>query len=157
VLHVDLTDREAVAEAIANASTALLGIAVRSASVVRGDVTLVQDRVLVLLDTLDVMSIGAIAHGLGVDQSVASRHCARLEELGLVDRSRSVRDARSRDVRLTRSGRARVADVRAARRRAIDAVLVHLQGHEAETVRRSFEAFTRAAELAESSATVQAV
>jgi DNA-binding MarR family transcriptional regulator len=157
VRQVDLTDREALAEAIVNASTALLGIAVRSVSAVRGDVTLVQHRVLVLLDTHDVLSIGAIADGLGVDQSVASRHCARLEELGLLARSRSERDARSRDVRLTRSGRARVADVRAARRRAIDAVLVHLHDDDPETVRRSFEAFSRAAELAEGPATAPAV
>jgi DNA-binding MarR family transcriptional regulator len=157
VRQVDLTDREALAEAIVNASTALLGIAVRSVSAVRGDVTLVQHRVLVLLEAHGVLSIGAIADGLGVDQSVASRHCARLEELGLLDRSRSVRDARSRDVRLTPFGRARVADVRAARRRAIEAVLVHLPDHDAETVRRSFEAFSRAVELAEGPATAPAV
>jgi DNA-binding MarR family transcriptional regulator len=157
VRQVDLTDRDALAEAILNASTALLGIAVRSVSAVSGEVTLVQHRVLVLLHAHDVLSIGAIAEGLGVDQSVASRHCARLEELGLVDRSRSVRDARTRDVRLTPSGLARVADVRAARRRAVDAVLVHMHDDEAEIVRRSFEAFSRAAELAEGPAPAPAI
>jgi DNA-binding MarR family transcriptional regulator len=143
---MELTQRQALAEAIVEASSALVGIAVRSIAAVQDGVTVVQHRVLVLLDSHQILSVSEVAVRLGVDQSVASRHCARLEELGLVDRSRSARDGRSREVSLTEAGRRRVSAVRAARRRAVEEVLGRMSDIDGEAARHCLEAFSRAAE-----------
>lgn len=140
-------ERQALAEAIVQASSALVGIAVRSVATVRDGVTVVQHRVLVLLETHRALSVNEVAERLGVDQSVASRHCARLEMLGLVDRSRSVRDGRSREVSLTAAGGRRLAAVRAARHRAVEEVLARMSDVDGEAARHCLEAFSRAAEV----------
>lgn len=57
------------------------------------------------------MRIGRLAELLGVDMSVTSRHVAHLAALGWIDRSRDPLDRRSRILRLTPEGRARLADV----------------------------------------------
>jgi DNA-binding MarR family transcriptional regulator len=139
------TERDRLADAVLEASRALLAIAVRSVAAGVAEVTVVQHRVLVLLGAQGTLSVNAVAEELGVNQSNASRHCSRLADLGLVTRTRAARDGRAVDVSLTAAGRRQVSVVRAARRRAITRVLAELPDSEVRTMTRSFELFDRAA------------
>jgi DNA-binding MarR family transcriptional regulator len=139
------SEQDRLAEALLVASRALVAIAVRSMSAGAVDVTVVQHRVLVLLDVHGSLSVTAVAHELGVDQSNASRHCTRLAHVGLVTRARSARDGRAVDVGLTDAGRRHVQAVRRARRREIVRVLDQMSDDAARAAVRAFEVFDRAA------------
>ncbi len=110
-------------DAVLVTSRFLVGIAVRSLEAGSSDVTVAQHRVLVLLEEHGPLTVNRVAELLGVNQSNASRHCLRLGELGLVDRQRSVHDARTVEVRLTQAGMHQVDAVRRARLDEIAAVL----------------------------------
>lgn len=107
------------------ASRALVGAAVRSVAAAPVDITVAQHRLLVLLAAHGPQSVGQIAEQLGVNPSNASRHCDRLQRLGLVTRSRSADDGRVVQIALTAAGR-----------RLLDAVTGHRREALAEVVRR---------------------
>jgi DNA-binding MarR family transcriptional regulator len=138
-------ERDRLADAVIGASRALVAIAVRSMAAGTAQITVAQHRVLVLLEERESLSVSAVGARLGVDQSNASRHCARLEHLGLVTRSRASRDGRAVDVRLTPAGHRQVQVVREARRREIDRVLAGLPDSVVREVTAAFEVFDRAA------------
>jgi DNA-binding MarR family transcriptional regulator len=138
-------ERERLADAVLEASRALLAIAVRSVSAGNAEVTVAQHRVLVLLDTRGPLSVTAVAEELGVDQSNASRHCTRLARLGLVTRTRATYDGRAVEVGLTADGRRQVEAVRAARRREIISILERLPDVAVRDVVEGFESFQSAA------------
>ncbi|MFQ1000903.1 MarR family winged helix-turn-helix transcriptional regulator [Modestobacter sp. SSW1-42] len=71
--------------------------------------------VLGLLDAEDGLRLGALARGLGVDASVASRHVATAIDLGLVERRADPVDGRAVQLSLTGAGRAELVERRAAR------------------------------------------
>jgi DNA-binding MarR family transcriptional regulator len=138
-------ERDRLADALLDASRALLAIAIRSVSAGSADVTVVQHRVLVLLEARGVLSVSAVADELAVDQSNASRHCTSLARLGLVTRTRAPHDGRAVDVALTDAGRAQVREVRAARRREIDRLLADLTDSDVRELTRAFDLFGRVA------------
>ena len=140
------SERDRLADALLVASRALVAIAVRSVSAGAAEVTVVQHRVLVLLDTRGPLSVTEVGAELGVDQSNASRHCSRLAHLGLATRTRSTDDARAVDVALTPAGRRHVQAVRRARRREIAQVLGRMPDDAARAAVRAFEQFDEAAE-----------
>jgi DNA-binding MarR family transcriptional regulator len=141
---MERSEHDRLADALLDASRVLLAIAIRSVSAGSAEVTVVQHRVLVLLDTHGKLSVNAVADELGVDQSNASRHCTRLSGLGLVTRSRAAHDGRAVDVVLTAAGRQQVQAVRAARRREIASVLAELPDSDVRDMTRAFELFGRA-------------
>ncbi|WP_156727927.1 MarR family winged helix-turn-helix transcriptional regulator [Streptomyces apocyni] len=67
--------------------------------------------VLVVLDKHGEMRIGRLAELLAIDMSVTSRHVAHGAERGWIDRSADPDDGRSRILRLTRAGRALIAEL----------------------------------------------
>ncbi|MFF4796286.1 MarR family winged helix-turn-helix transcriptional regulator [Streptomyces sp. NPDC001276] len=67
--------------------------------------------VLALLGRDGDMRIGRVAELLGVDTSVTSRHIAHLAARGWIHRSPDPADRRSRILRLTPEGRARLAEL----------------------------------------------
>ncbi|MFE4450679.1 MarR family winged helix-turn-helix transcriptional regulator [Streptomyces sp. NPDC056796] len=67
--------------------------------------------VLALLGRDGPMRIGRLAELLAVDMSVTSRHVTHLTALGWIDRSADPADRRSRILRLTPSGRDRLAEL----------------------------------------------
>ncbi|WP_320782894.1 MarR family winged helix-turn-helix transcriptional regulator [Streptomyces sp. CRN 30] len=67
--------------------------------------------VLALLGRDGDMRIGRLAELLAVDMSVTSRHVTHLTALGWIDRSPDPADRRSRILRLTPEGRARLAEL----------------------------------------------
>lgn len=142
---MDPSERDRLAEALLVTSRALVAIAVRSMSAGAAEVTVVQHRVLVLLDAVGALSVSAVAEALGVDQSNASRHCTRLAQLGLVSRVTAAHDRRAVDVALTDAGRRQVQAVRRARRREIAQVLDRMPDDAARAAVRAFEHFDEAA------------
>ena len=134
-----------LAEALLGAGRALVAIAVRTVGEGPVDVTVVQHRVLLLLEMHGAMTVNGIAVALGVDQSNASRHCLRLEALGLVTRGRSRQDGRITEVRLTPAGSHQVRVVHDARVRMVERVLGRIDDLEAEVVVGALESFGRAA------------
>jgi len=139
-------DRErAAADVVVDAAADLVAIAVRSVAASATGVTVAQHRVLVLLEEHGALSVTAVAGGLGVDQSNASRHCSRLVRLGLACRSRASHDGRAVEVRLTARGRTHVRAVREARRREIVRVLDRLPRPSVEAVAQAFALFHEAA------------
>lgn len=133
------------AEVVAGASRALVAIVVRSMAAGSTEVTVAQHRVLVLLEERGGLSVNALADGLGVDQSNASRHCSRLARLGLVSRTRAAHDGRTVEVRLTPAGRRQVTAVDEARSREIRRVFDLLPEASVGDVVRAFELFHEAA------------
>lgn len=142
---MDADERTRLAEALLDAAQALVAIAVRSVAAGPAALTVVQHRVLVLLDTRGSLSVTALAEALGVDQSNASRHCTRLEALGLVRRARSPHDGRAVDLTLRAAGRLQVEAVRQARRREITQVLEGMPDDAVVSAVRFLEEFDRAA------------
>ncbi|MET7695313.1 MarR family transcriptional regulator [Streptomyces sp. NPDC005483] len=67
--------------------------------------------VLALLGRDGDMRIGRLAELLAVDMSVTSRHVTHLTALGWIDRSPDPADRRSRILRLTQEGRARLDEL----------------------------------------------
>src|SRR4051794_4820163 len=120
---MESAERDRLADAVLDASRALLAIAVRSVAAGPAEVTVAQHRVLVLLEAHRRLSVSGVAEELGVDQSNASRHCTRLARLGLLARTRAAHDGRAVDLELTAPGRGQVEAVRAARRREIIRIL----------------------------------
>jgi DNA-binding MarR family transcriptional regulator len=142
---VDPAERDILAETLLDTSRALVAIAVRSMAAGVAEVTVVQHRVLVLLDDRGPLSVNAVAEELGVDQSNASRHCTRLERLGLVTRTRAAHDGRAVDVAISAAGRRQVRTVQEARRREIGQVVDRLPEVTVREVVRGLEAFRDAA------------
>ena len=87
------------------ASRAVAAAMVRSLESVDASVSVTQMRVLVLLWTGEPLNLSAVAEGLGVNASNASRTCDRLVSAGLVDRGELTADRRQRVLTLTRKGR----------------------------------------------------
>lgn len=116
-------EREDLVETLLDTTAVLVSVAVRTLDAGPLDVTVVQQRILTMLDGHGALSINAIAEALGVDQSTASRHCTRLEKMAAVVRTPSTEDRRSVEVSLTARGRRQVETVWAARRREIEKVL----------------------------------
>ena len=92
-------------EAVSRASRALVGIAASSIASVVDDVTVPQWRVLVMVDTRGPLNLAAVAAGLDVNPSNASRICDRLIKAGWLDRQESPTDRRNITLSLTADGR----------------------------------------------------
>jgi DNA-binding MarR family transcriptional regulator len=135
---------EELAEAFVTASRALVGIAVHSIGSAPVDITVAQFRLLVLVATGD-RTVGDIAQRLGVNQSNASRHCDRLQRLGLLERRRSATDGRVVHVRLTPAGEELVDAVTRQRRADVRRVLDRLPLADSTAALDALRAFNDAA------------
>jgi DNA-binding MarR family transcriptional regulator len=140
-----MTSTEELVDALLASTQSLVAMAIRTVGEAPVSLTVVQHRVLLLIEEAGTLSVTDVAARLGVDQSNASRHCTRLAALGLLRRTRASHDRRAVDLSLTRSGRHQVLAVRRARRRWAEQVLVRLTDTEATAVARGFELFAAAA------------
>jgi DNA-binding MarR family transcriptional regulator len=122
-----------------------VGIAAASIAQVDDGVTVPQWRVLVMVDSRGPLNLSAVAAGLGVSLSNASRICDRLIRAGLLDRQASADDRRNITLNLTGAGRRLVTKVIRHRRRAITRVLGGMDRDEREELARAFERFAAAA------------
>ena len=110
-------------EATMLASRALVAISAQSVAAVEDVVTPPQLRVLVMVASRGPLNLGAVARGLGVHPSNATRACDRLVSAGLLDRRDDPADRRNLQLQLTDEGQRLVDGVMDRRRHAIAAVL----------------------------------
>ncbi len=134
-----------LADAFVTASRALVGLAVHSVGTGAPEVTVAQFRLLVLVAAEGERTVGDVAEHLGINQSNASRHCDRLEALGLLARRRSRSDGRVVRVGLTEAGRGLVDAVTRQRRADVRRVLAAMTPEEAAGAVAALRAFSRAA------------
>ncbi len=137
--------RPEVVTATMTASRALVGVIARSLAPVTDIVTVPQLRALVVLTNLGPMRAGELAEHLGTNQSSVTRLVDRMIVTDLLSRAPGTLDRREVIVSPTEHGSRVLADVTAARRREISAVLGQLTAAEQDTVRAGFELFARAA------------
>ncbi|MBV9922795.1 MAG: winged helix-turn-helix transcriptional regulator [Pseudonocardia sp.] len=110
-------------EAVMAAARVLVAISARSVAAVEDVVTLSQLRVLVMVASRAAPNLGAVANGLGVHPSNATRSVDRLVSAGLLDRRDDPADRRNLVLTLTAKGQDLVAQVMDERRDAIAAIL----------------------------------
>jgi DNA-binding MarR family transcriptional regulator len=118
VVEVDL-------EPLMAASRVITAAVVQSLATVSGTVTVPQLRVLVMLSGAR-LNMTAVANGLGVNASNASRTCDQLVKLGLVDRQVDPHDRRQASLALTKSGKRLVDDVMSHRQRILASVVAEM-------------------------------
>ena len=140
-----MSEQEELVEEFLRASRALVGLSVQSVAASPVYLTLLQHRVLALLAAGGDQAVGDIAAALGVNPSNASRHCDRLQRLGLVERHRSPSDGRVVHIALTPAGRSVVEAVASSRRQEVRRVLATMAVDDVEAVVAGLRAFSDAA------------
>lgn len=113
-------------DAVMLAAQVLVGVTARSVADVEELVTLPQLRVLVMISGRGPLNLNAVAKGMGVHPSNATRACDRLVNAGLLDRRDSAADRRNLSLELTAAGHRLVASVVQGRRDAITEVLTRI-------------------------------
>ena len=82
------------------------------------------------------VSVGALAEALGITPSSATSACKRLEQAGLLTRTRQATDERVVQVDLTAQGRAQLGEMRRRQREAVGRLLAVLDPQEQATLQR---------------------
>jgi DNA-binding MarR family transcriptional regulator len=113
-------------EPLMAASRIITAAVVQSLATVSGTVTVPQLRVLVMLSGRSRLNMTAVATGLGVNASNASRTCDQLVRLGLVDRRVDPHDRRQASLALTKAGKRLVDDVMSHRRRILASIVAEM-------------------------------
>jgi DNA-binding MarR family transcriptional regulator len=132
-------------DAVMLAARVLVGVSARSVAVVEDRVTLPQLRLLVMLASRGPLNLGAVADGLGVHPSNATRACDRLVMAGFLDRRDNPADRRNLLLELTPSGQDLVAEVMAHRRAAIAEILDRMPPGKRRALGGVLESFSAAA------------
>jgi DNA-binding MarR family transcriptional regulator len=132
-------------DAVMRASRALVGIAAASIAEVDDAVTLPQLRVLVMVSTRGPMNLAAVAAGLEVSASNASRICDRLMKARLLDRREDPTDRRNVTLTITDRGQAIFNAVTQHRRSAIERVLRNMDARQREQLVEVLDTLSTAA------------
>lgn len=136
---------EQTVAAFLSASRALVAVAARSLTLLEGQVSLPQWRLLVVLAAGGPMPLRQAAQALGTASSSLSRMADRLAAIGLVERRASPASRRSVLLALSGRGARLVARVDRQRAREIAAILTQLPpGHRRELV-QALELFSELA------------
>ena len=112
-----------ITEALLTASRALVAVAARSLAAAGAEVTLPQDRALVVLAAKGQCRVGDLADALEIHPSTATRLCDRLVEHKLVKRAVDRANRRETAISLSANGRDVVENVTTVRRREIRAIV----------------------------------
>jgi DNA-binding MarR family transcriptional regulator len=113
-------------EAVVLATRVLVAVTAQSLASLEDQVTLPQLRVLVMIASRGPQNLTAVAQGLGVHASNATRLCDKLVEAGLIQRREDPADRRNLVLRLTAAGDQLVKDLTNQRRAAIAHVLAKM-------------------------------
>lgn len=113
-------------EAVMLAARVLIGVSAQSVAAVEDLVTLPQLRVLVMVSSRGSLNLGAVAAGLGVHPSNATRAVDRLVVAGMLSRKDDPTDRRNLVLELTPEGRALVERVMSERRAAVAQILARM-------------------------------
>ncbi|OBB74149.1 MarR family winged helix-turn-helix transcriptional regulator [Mycobacterium sp. 852014-52144_SCH5372336] len=132
-------------ESVMRASRALVGITAASISTVDDVVTVPQLRVMMMIATRGAVNLAAVAAGLQVSASNASRICDRLLKIGMVDRRDDPADRRHIALTLTPDGQVLIDRVIHHRRIAIRQILREMPATQREALAMAFDAFATVA------------
>jgi DNA-binding MarR family transcriptional regulator len=136
---------DAEIDAVMLAARALVALSAQSVAALEDEVTLPQLRVLVMLASRGRMNLNAVARGLGVHPSNATRACDGLVGAGLISRQEATQDRRNVVLDLTPAGRALVDRMNQHRRRVVEDVLSQLRPRDRRGTARVLHAFAAAA------------
>ena len=128
------------------ASRVVTAAVVRALESVDASVTVPQMRVLVLLWTGEPLNLSAVAEGLGVNASNASRTCDRLVAAGLVDRGEGTVDRRHVSLTLTERGRDFVERLMARREHELATIVARMDEADRARLMAALVAFNAAAD-----------
>lgn len=134
-----------VVDAVVTASRVLVGVALRSIASVSDDVTLQQQRALVILVSRGPQRIADIAAALGVEPSTATRMAERLERRGLATRSADDTDRRAVRLSATDAAHELVIQVTRKRRAEVREILRRMPEDAIEPLLAGLRAFLEAA------------
>lgn len=132
-------------ESVMRASRALVGITAASISTVDDLVTVPQLRVMMMIATRGAVNLAAVAAGLQVSASNASRICDRLLKIGMVDRRDDPADRRNIALTLTPDGQALIDRVVHHRRIAIRRILREMSPAQRDALATALDAFATVA------------
>ncbi len=127
------------------ASRAVTAAVVRALESVDATVSVPQMRVLVLLWTGEPLNLSAVAEGLGVNASNASRTCDRLVSDGLISRGQGTIDRRHVTLTLTQKGRDFVERLMARREKELVMIANRMTQTERARLMSALEPFNQAA------------
>jgi DNA-binding MarR family transcriptional regulator len=127
------------------ASRAVTAAVVRALESVDPTVSVAQMRVLVLLWTGEPLNLSAVANGLGVNASNASRTCDRLVAGGFVRRAEGAADRRHVALSLTGRGRDFVERLMERRERELAMIVARMSEHDRRRLMAALEPFNAAA------------
>lgn len=127
------------------ASRAVTSAVVRSLEHLEPPMPLPQLRALVMVGMYQPMTVGAIAEGLGINPSNASRACDRLVERGLLVRGADDSDARRVSLSVSSAGATMLDQVLDRRRRELSDVVEALEPEQREALLQALEVFNQAA------------
>jgi len=136
---------ETTGEAVMAATRALVGIAARSIAAVSDDATVVQLRVLVLIEGKGSQTMGQLAEILGVNPSTVTRVCDVLVDKKLITRGPAKDNRRTVSASLTPRGRRLVEQMTRHRRRLIDEALEKMTPEGRRRLARGLSEFAVAA------------
>jgi DNA-binding MarR family transcriptional regulator len=134
------TDRRA-ADALLATSRVMTAVVARTLADVPESITVPQLRLLVMLDSRGAIGPGAVAEGLGVNPSNATRTCDKLVDARLVKRSTDPDDRRRGILELTDRGRALVSSLMGARRLLLDDLVSQMSASAQREMASGLEAF----------------
>ncbi len=144
----DATDGQVDVTALMDTTRVLTAVVAHSLAALDAPVTVPQLRVLVMVDARGPMNLSAVAEGLGVNASNASRAVDRLVTSGLLDRSEDVRDRRSIVLSLTDAGQRLIDTVVRQRRSMLRQIVARMTSTDQEQLTGALDAFVAAAALA---------
>jgi DNA-binding MarR family transcriptional regulator len=133
-------------EPLMAASRAINAVVVRSLAEVDTSITVPQLRVLVMLSAHDAVNLTAVAEGLGVNASNASRTCDQLVAKSLVDRREDPHDRRHKSLALSAPGRRLLSKVMRRRQKKLQEVVDALESRDQRDLMRTLDKFNAAAE-----------
>jgi len=122
----DGPDREAATDALMATSRLMTAVVARTFADIDESITVPQFRVLVMLYYENPLNLGAIAEGLAINPSNASRACDKLVAAGLVRREDDDRDRRNLAISLTTKGQRHLDSLMASRRRLLDDLVAEM-------------------------------
>jgi|tagenome__1003787_1003787.scaffolds.fasta_scaffold20244886_1 DNA-binding MarR family transcriptional regulator len=108
--------------------------------------SLPQLRALAVIDARGPANLSAVAEGLGVNASNASRACDRLVRNGLLDRREDPHDRRSVVLTLTRDGRRLLDGIMKKRHTVLMQVMGRMSAADQARMSEAMRAFTEAAD-----------
>jgi len=127
------------------ASRAVTAAVVRSLESMDATMSVPQMRVLVLLWSGEPLNLSAVAEGLGVNASNASRTCDQLVASGFVHRGEGAHDRRQVALTLTARGRGFVERLMGRRERELAAIVTLMSPADREHLMAALAPFNEAA------------